>query len=223
MTTQAPPAFRPLRPHPARRRSAKRVLAWTRRAAEALQRSSGTLSVLALSPSGRVLSVDAWLWKRTRDDGASMLDVRSEFAGWPIKLIQWFFVLMYLSAVISKLWISGLDWANGLYPAVLSRPRRRSLRKRLTRLAVPVPPVNSARPDRRSAVSRHVRPRRYLSEAALDLCAGRNCPARDDLSYNEAPFFQWIALYTVFIPWAEAVRLIRNRLQASPRSASAPS
>ena len=72
------------------------------------------LSVLAISPSGRVLSVDAWLRRRRKgEDDARLLEQTSAFAGWPLKLIQWFFVLMYASAVWSKLGASGLDWANG--------------------------------------------------------------------------------------------------------------
>jgi hypothetical protein len=39
------------------------------------------LSVLALSPSGRVLSVDAWLRNRTRPDAPPIETVQSEFAG----------------------------------------------------------------------------------------------------------------------------------------------
>jgi hypothetical protein len=72
------------------------------------------LSALAISPSGRVLSVDAWFgrWRAGRGAG-DWPDQTSEFAGWPLKLIQWFFVLMYASAVWSKLSHSGLDWANG--------------------------------------------------------------------------------------------------------------
>ena len=78
------------------------------------------LSVLALSPSGRVLSVDAWLRNRSRSESVPVIALQSEFAGWPIKLLQWFFVLMYLSAVWSKLSVTGLDWANGYTLQVLA-------------------------------------------------------------------------------------------------------
>ena len=78
------------------------------------------ISVLALSPSGRVLSVDAWLRNRSRSKSVPVIALQSEFAGWPIKLLQWFFVLMYLSAVWSKLSVTGLDWANGYTLQVLA-------------------------------------------------------------------------------------------------------
>jgi hypothetical protein len=37
-----------------------------------------------------------------------------------------------------------------------------------------------------------------------------------------APFFQWIALYAVFIPWTQALQLVRARLGTSSRGLSAP-
>jgi Vitamin K-dependent gamma-carboxylase len=72
------------------------------------------LGALTLSPCGRALSVDALVrqW-RQRDGDSAGLGTKSEFAGWPIRLLQWFFVLMYVSAVWNKLSFSGLDWANG--------------------------------------------------------------------------------------------------------------
>jgi uncharacterized membrane protein YphA (DoxX/SURF4 family) len=39
------------------------------------------LAVLALSPSGKVLSVDAWLRRRSRPRDVPIYEVRSEFAG----------------------------------------------------------------------------------------------------------------------------------------------
>jgi hypothetical protein len=71
------------------------------------------LGALALSPSGYALSVDAWFRRRRARRNGEWPAQWSDFAGWPIKLIQWFFVLMYISAVWSKLSASGLDWANG--------------------------------------------------------------------------------------------------------------
>ena len=35
------------------------------------------------------------------------------FAGWPLLLIQWVYALIYLSTALSKLGKSGLDWMNG--------------------------------------------------------------------------------------------------------------
>jgi hypothetical protein len=180
------------------------------------------LSVLALSPSGRVLSVDAWLRRRTRDDGASSLDVRSEFAGWPIKLIQWFFVLMYLSAVTSKLWASGLDWANGYtLQFYLARDALRwesdfGVWMSQFHLLVLLSQVGT-----------------LLFQATFSLAvifpklrwiyvpAGLALHVMIFLTLR-APFFQWIALYAVFIPWSEAVRLIRGQLKEFGRSSPVP-
>ncbi|MGH8479349.1 MAG: hypothetical protein ACREXK_07205 [Gammaproteobacteria bacterium] len=75
------------------------------------------LAVLALSPAGRVLSVDAWWAARnpatvgTAPSG--LLGARDEFARWPILLLQWFFVLMYFSAFVSKIIMNGPEWING--------------------------------------------------------------------------------------------------------------
>jgi predicted DCC family thiol-disulfide oxidoreductase YuxK len=42
-----------------------------------------------------------------------LLEERSAFAGWPLKLVQWLFALVYLSAARLKLKAAGLDWMNG--------------------------------------------------------------------------------------------------------------
>jgi hypothetical protein len=178
------------------------------------------LSVLALSPSGRVLSVDAWLRRRTRGDAASMFDVQSEFAGWPIKLIQWFFVLMYLSAVTSKLWASGLDWANGYtLQYLLARDGFRwgsPLGVWLSQFHVLI-------------LLGQIGVLLFQATFALAVIfpklrwiyvpAGLGLHVMIFLTLR-APFFQWIALYAVFIPWSEAVRVIRGRLKEFGRSSA---
>ena len=74
------------------------------------------LLAFALSPCGKVLSVDSVLRKR-RTVGTSpvlsLLDYKGPHAGWPTKFMQWFFPLMYLSAVVGKARLGGLDWVNG--------------------------------------------------------------------------------------------------------------
>ncbi|MBT8488753.1 MAG: hypothetical protein KJO65_08030 [Gemmatimonadetes bacterium] len=67
------------------------------------------LVVLALSPSGRALSVDAWWAKR----GGKQDQRVSRFARWPLLVIQWMLVMVYLSAAYHKLKVAGLDWMNG--------------------------------------------------------------------------------------------------------------
>ena len=42
------------------------------------------------------------------------LQADSRLAGWPLKLLQWQFVLIYMSAVLSKMIFNGgLEWLNG--------------------------------------------------------------------------------------------------------------
>jgi hypothetical protein len=171
------------------------------------------LAVLAISPSGRVLSVDAWLRRyRSRAPVEDPLGVSSEFAGWPIKLLQWFFVLMYLSAVVSKLSAAGLDWANGF-----------TLQYYLAR--------DGLRWDSQLALwmSQHhdlILVGQFgvlLFQATFALAvvfpvlrwiyvpSGLMMHLMIYLTLR-APFFQWMALYAVFIPWSEVAQFLRGRL-----------
>ena len=72
------------------------------------------VSVLALSPSGRVLSLDA-LQHRHRQ--LNLMDRDNVAARWSLLLIQWIFAITYFDAAISKLTsgasLISLDWMNG--------------------------------------------------------------------------------------------------------------
>lgn len=76
------------------------------------------LVALAMSPAGKALSVDA-AWKRWREQGKESVSVCENqgevgtFSRWPLKLIQVLFVFVYFDAAMSKLVESGLDWLNG--------------------------------------------------------------------------------------------------------------
>jgi predicted DCC family thiol-disulfide oxidoreductase YuxK/uncharacterized membrane protein YphA (DoxX/SURF4 family) len=76
------------------------------------------LWVLACGPSGSALSVDDFrrrMYSSVRFmtfRPRSPQEERSEFARWPLRTIQWVFVLIYLSAALSKL-LHGFDWLNG--------------------------------------------------------------------------------------------------------------
>ncbi|WP_447968820.1 DCC1-like thiol-disulfide oxidoreductase family protein [Nitrospira sp. M1] len=77
------------------------------------------LAILTLSPCGRVLSVDD-LWRRLKTSASqrklvpgNVLEEVSEFARWPIVLMQWIFALCYFSGFLSKMRYSGFEWANG--------------------------------------------------------------------------------------------------------------
>jgi hypothetical protein len=77
------------------------------------------LIILAFSPAGGVLSLDAVLKRQKPEPGTKkeismdILEKRSRLAAWPLLLIQWMYVLIYTSAAISKLAKGGLDWMNG--------------------------------------------------------------------------------------------------------------
>jgi uncharacterized membrane protein YphA (DoxX/SURF4 family) len=170
------------------------------------------LSILALSPSGRVLSVDAWLRRRRAGSRSeSVLTQTGEFAGWPLKLLQWFFVLMYASAVWSKLSTSGLDWANGYtLQYVLARDGLRwdsPLAYWLSQHHILVLLAQYGVLLFQATFALAVifpRLRWIYVPAGLCLHIGIYLTLT-------APFFQWIALYAVFIPWAEALRRFRAR------------
>lgn len=68
------------------------------------------LGVLALGPSAQVWSVDA---ARRRRRTGSPNPALSEFARWPLRVVQWLLALSYLSAAMSKLVTSRLSWFNG--------------------------------------------------------------------------------------------------------------
>lgn len=98
-----------------------------------------TLAVLAASPSGAALSIDAWLRRRRAREPAApsgrrvlsldawfrrvrgatpspappLLERASRLATWPRTLMAWMFSIVYLSAALCKLLGGGLDWMNG--------------------------------------------------------------------------------------------------------------
>lgn len=181
------------------------------------------LSALALAPSGRVLSVDAWLRSRRagRDEGG-LLASSDEFAGWPIKLLQWFFVLMYASAVWSKMRESGLDWPNGFtlqyYLAQDSLRWGNALGYWLSQqhLLVMLGQYGVLLFQATFALAVIFPRLRWIYvPAGLALHIGIYLTLT-------APFFQWIALYAVFIPWAEAWRMVRARFGDLPAPAGKP-
>jgi hypothetical protein len=179
------------------------------------------LAALALSPSGQVLSLDAVIRRRRGGNArsAGTLTAMSEFAGWPIKLIQWFFVLMYLSAVYAKLTTGGLDWPNGYtLQYVLAQDG--------LRWDSPIA-LWLSRQHELVVIGQYLV---LLFQGTFALAvlfprlrwiyvpAGIGLHTFIYLSML-APFFQWIALYAAFIPWSRAVGLSRRgdpALQRAP-------
>jgi HTTM domain len=175
------------------------------------------LFVLALSPCGRVLSIDHWLRARATSGGPFGLDSltqESPFARWPILTIQWVFVLMYLSAVLSKLVFYGPNWLNGFTlqgylirdgirwhsPLALWLAQHHLLVLGLQYLTIAF---------QSTFVLAVVFPKlRWIYvPVGLGFHIGILLTLRAD-------FYQWIALYVVFIPWAQALQLASRYLGA---------
>jgi len=78
-----------------------------------------TLWLLAVSPSGAALSLDALLGRlrvaaeQRRFEPRPATPAESGFARWPLRTVQWLLGMAYLSAGLSKLVNGGLDWFNG--------------------------------------------------------------------------------------------------------------
>lgn len=76
------------------------------------------LVILAMSPAGEELSLDDY-WRKAQSnvvgirDYLSSLGKKSSFGRWPLLLIQVLFALIYLDAGLSKMEEAGLDWVNG--------------------------------------------------------------------------------------------------------------
>lgn len=157
------------------------------------------LAVLALSPCGAVLSVDAGL--RNRIGLKDQLVATSKEAKWPILLMQWFFGLMYLSAFYAKLAISNLQWANGYtlqYYLAQDGIRWNSL------LGVWMSHFHWLNYIGQWIILA------FQSTFLISLLVPKlkwiYVPAGMAMHIGiylmfKAPFFQWIALYLVFVPW----------------------
>jgi len=173
------------------------------------------IAALALSPAGGVLSVDNL---RRRAAGTSnALMALSDDAGWAIKMMQWFFALMYLSAFMAKLSIGGVDWMNGF-----------TLQYYLIQ--------DGIRHDRDIAVwmaqfhwlillgqwGVMAFQATFFLEVIYPKLRWIYIPIGFSLHVSifilqGAPFFTWMALYSIFVPWAAALTLFggNNRQQAA--------
>jgi predicted DCC family thiol-disulfide oxidoreductase YuxK/uncharacterized membrane protein YphA (DoxX/SURF4 family) len=79
-----------------------------------------TLLILALSPSGAVLSLDdlrqrlrAAAARRQVDGAPAIPGPDSPMARWPLLLVRWLYALIYLSGALAKLGYGGRAWVNG--------------------------------------------------------------------------------------------------------------
>ncbi len=181
------------------------------------------VGLLALAPSGRVLSVDAaargWI-ARWRGRIAPKLDTvraRSVWARWPKLLIGWLLALAYFSAAYGKIVPDkGLEWMNGYtlryYLAQDGLRWGREVGLWLAQqhelavllswvtfvfegtfwLALLVPPL-----------------------ALLYVAVGVALHTGIFVAMR-APFFVFMALYSVFLPWGRWAEALRRRLGGSP-------
>ena len=177
------------------------------------------LLALALSPSGRVLSIDSLLsqlrWNyrnRKFKIFKSIMAKTSIFAKWPLTLLRWLFALIYLSAAFTKLGRGGLDWVNGYtlqyylledglwhsniavwlahHPAVVWIMSLLTLIFEGTFFLVLVFPK--------------------LAWLYIPMGVAFHLGIYVTM---KAPFFQFIAIYTIFIPWGSFLKTLSKRLK----------
>jgi hypothetical protein len=173
------------------------------------------LVLLAASPSGRILSLDTVVERIWRKNPAKVwlqwVGQESQFANWPILLMQWLLSLAYLSAGLHKARY-GLDWVNGytLQYWMLSDAIRQGIGLGLwlgrLNLVVQAMSVGALLFELTFWL---VLVRRRL--ALVYVPAGMAVHLGIFLTMG-APFFQYIALYAVFVPWSAVVQALARRL-----------
>jgi Vitamin K-dependent gamma-carboxylase len=173
------------------------------------------LGVLALSPAGRTLSVDR-LWRSRKvgnhSSAAGLLQENSPFAAWPIQTVQWIFVLMYFSAVLHKLVFTGSDWVNGFtLQAHLIQDGLRwdsplGLMLAEHHILVYILQVFTILFQATFVLAVLFPKLRWIY---VPLGLGFHIGI---LLTLKAPFYQWMALYVVFIPWSRAFELASRYL-----------
>jgi Vitamin K-dependent gamma-carboxylase len=184
------------------------------------------LGILALSPGGRVLSFDHWIRERHSDKAAvhSVLTEEGNLAGWPVRLLQWLFVPIYLSAVLSKLvYDGGLEWLNGYtlqYYLIQDTLKKGTLlggwfaqHHTLVMLSQYVVVIFQA-----TFALAVMFPR--LRWIYVPIGLGFHV-ANWLVLY--APFPEWMALYAVFVPWRRVFEMVgrRRAIMASRRGMAA--
>lgn len=177
------------------------------------------LAMLTLSPSGRVLSIDHLVRtvraKRPwRDVLGDLARASSRFARWPLLVGRWVLALVYLSAAWAKLRNAGLDWANGdtLQFYMLrdsmwwDKPLGTWLGAHHEAMVVL---SYSALLFEATFFVVLLMPRlaRIYAPAGIAMHTGTYLTM-------SAPFFRWIAIYSVFVPWNR----LFERLEAFARA-----
>lgn len=191
-----------------------------------------TLLLLALSPAGGVLSWDDLQHRISRNlrrqkfTDFDILAKTSNFARWPLLTIQWLFALIYLSAAIWKLGGSGpgigsvsFDWSNGYtlqYYLIQDGLRWGSdlglwLGQNHT-LALISSWLAIWFETTFFLVLIFPRLAWFYLPVGAAFHTGIYLTQR-------APFFQYIAIYSVFIPWVLGIKMLSRRRKTSPTKA----
>ncbi len=179
------------------------------------------LLFLALSPAGAVLSVDDWQ-RRVRHNVQQQRLVpfrpseeNSPFAHWPLQLIQYMFALIYLSAALNKWLVGGTEWLNGdtlqfylLYDGMRADRALGVWLGQFHLLAVLL-----------SWVTLWFEWTFFLVLifpvlAWIYVPMGIALHLGIELTMG-ATFFQFIVLYTAFIPWTALIKIYANRFAAT--------
>lgn len=173
------------------------------------------VTALALSPAGGVMSIDNWL--RRRRFKANDLLALSDQAGWAIKMMMWFFALMYFSAFVAKLSIGGINWMNGYtLQFFLIQDGLRHGRD----IAVWAAQFHWLILLGQWAVMAFQAT--FFLEVIFPKLRWLYIPVGFSLHVTiyvlqGAPFFTWMALYSIFIPWS--VVFIRMKTGSRPQVA----
>jgi len=183
------------------------------------------LSILALSPSGAVLSIDDLRRRllrarqRSQLEEFNILEEKSPFARWPILLIQWIIVLLYTSAFISKMFHSGMGWMNGYtlqYILIEDGLRDQNhlgiwLGQFHTLLQILQIIVMLFQGTFFLVLI-------FPWTAVLFLPMGVAFHTGNYV-FLSTPFYQWVTLYAVFVPWTQAVQFLSRfrRVQAAQK------
>ena len=182
-----------------------------------------TLMILPFSPAGQVFSLDNLLRrighnvKQVRFSFGNNLEETSPFASWPLLLIRWMYAWIYLSAAVSKLTYGPkgihLDWVNGItLQAYLVQDGLRWH----SDLGVWLGQHHTL-----ALISSWVA---LLFELTFGLVLIFPKLARFYIPLGasfhigiylaqKAPFFQYLAIYSVFIPWTKICHLFTRRNQ----------
>jgi predicted DCC family thiol-disulfide oxidoreductase YuxK len=180
-----------------------------------------SLVVLALSPCGQMLSVDSFEWGRRKaiqPNGfapSHPTQETSEMARWPILLIQWTLVLIYLSAFISKIVRddSLLHWLNGYtlrYYMLQDGLRWQSdLGVFLSQYHVLAVLLSIGTVVFEAAFVLLI----FFPRLAWLFLPFGTVFHLSIYIIQRAPFFSFIVAYSVFVPWARAFDYLSTRLR----------